>query len=124
MDSDELPAPLKDVVYDKKAILDELRKAFGRCTYFVHRSHRVPLVQRMEFVKTMTYLSQVICSLEKEVKAKVAHENLSAENNMRAIECLQKDGIIEIKDMRKLRVLMGCEEKEEATEGTPCSPQS
>jgi len=66
----------------------------------------------------------VIGSLEKDVNAKAVHERQSAEMSMRAIMCLQEDGIVEIKDMKKLRALMGCEEKEEATEGTPCSPQS
>ena len=99
--------PASDVVYDKKAILDELRKAFGRCAYFVHRSHRVPLVQRMEFVKTMAYMSQVITSLEKEVHEKDLHKQTSSENNILVLQMMEKDGIIEIKDMARAKALLG-----------------
>lgn len=110
MDSEQ---PSNEVVYDKKAILDELRKAFGRCTYFVHRSHRVPLVQRMEFVKTMTYLSQVISSLEKDVHDKELHKERAIQNNLLVLQTLESDGIIEIKDLAKLKALLG--EPEEKT---------
>ncbi len=104
-------AIITDVVYNKKAILDELRKAFGRCTYFVHRSHRVPLAQRMEFVKTMTYLSQVITSLEKDVDTKTMHNSQNTEINMRALLCLQNEGIIEIKDIARARAILGGEKE-------------
>jgi len=113
-----------DKPLDKRTTLQSLKDAFLMCSQLSQRPHRISPSQRIELIKTMAYLSQVIGSLEKDVNAKAVHERQSAENNVRALVCLQEDGIIEIKDMRKLRVLMGCEEKEEATEGTPCSPQS
>jgi len=103
-----------DVAYDKESVLNSLKQAFARCNALSQRPHRISPSQRVELIKTMAYLSQVISSLEKELQARAVHKQVSTENNLRAFLCLQEDGIIEIKDMQKLKAILGCEEKEEA----------
>jgi len=99
---------------DKKTMLESLKRAFIKCSALAERQYRISPSQRLEYMKALAYLSQVIVPLEKELSENSARVARTTDGNILALQMLEKDGIIQIIDLEKLRVLLG--EPEEKTQ--------